>query len=334
MTARNVTKIQGERVGGASAVLLALLSSCIVQPKEARIPRVEDPRPAAVIATRNSEWKLAAHYWSQTLDNSSGEDVQACVEAATALRHLQDLEGEITMLQLGLEKDPHNADLLELKGDALVKLGFRRSAEACYERCLEEEPDRIPALCSLGHLRLLLDREMAAINPLQRALDLGCPKLSTRENLARAYRESGEPILAWALYTSRIQMDPPPSAEFIADAAGLALNPILLAQCPDATAVALVWLEGSLLREPNHTEANFQHGVLSESIGNTLDAIESYGHSVKTQPTFLPALTNLALLFAELGHEGPCREMVARSVELETDYDRRIALRELLVRFE
>ncbi len=334
MKRRNVTEIRGERLGGALSLFLLVLASCVGQPGTVQVPRVEDPRPAAVLATRNGEWPAAAHYWTEVLELSDGEDLEACLQAAHALRELKDLEAEINVLQRGLEVYPDNPDLLAFKGDALITLGFRRSAESCYERCLEEDPDRIPVLCALGHLRLLLDRETAAVTPLQRALDLGCEKMTTRENLANAYRNSGEPVRAWLLYSSRMQLEPLPNPEFIADAASLALHPMLAEKHPDATAVALVWLERSLSQEPNHTEANFQHGVLSEAIGNTFDAVESYGRAVKTQPTFLPALTNLALLFAELEHEGPCREMVARAVELESDYDRRIMLRELLGRFE
>jgi lipopolysaccharide biosynthesis regulator YciM len=98
--------------------------------------------------------------------------------------------------------------------------------------------------------------------------------------------------------------------------------------------VAIVWLEVSVGENPEHTAAYFQHGVLSEALGNHGEAIDSYRMSIYTDPNFLPALTNLALLYAELDREGPCREMVARAVELESNRQRRAALQQLLARFE
>ena len=334
MILKDETEIRVDRGATALSLLLVVLSSCLSQPRAVKVPRVKNPRPAAVQASLAGEWVPAAHYWREVFELSKGTDLRACLESAQAMSNLKDYEGASNILQLGLDEYPNNPDLLACKGDALVALGFRRSAEACYERCLEVSPNRIPVLCALGHLRLTLDRETAAVGPLQRALDLGCDKLSTRERLATAYRDSGRPAHAWVLYVSRMNLDPPASPEFVTEAACLALDPALLATHPDATAVALVWLECCLLLNPNHTEAHFQHGVLSEAIGNSLDAIDSYRRAIETQPSFLPALTNLALLFAELQHEGPCREMVARAVELESDHDRRIALWDLLGRFE
>lgn len=332
-----VKKVQVKRRGqgrGLLALSLLAFASCAGGRGVVRIPFARDPAVAAAQATQAGKWADAAHYWQLVFTRSNCEDIDACLEGGKAMLKLGDFEGASNLFRLGLEQEPRNADLLAFKGDALTQLGFRRSAEACYERCLAEEPDRVPVLCALGHLRLSLDRETSAIVPLQRAIDLGCDQLSTREHLAKAYNDSGEPLRAWPLYASRMSLDPPASPEFVAEAAVLSLNPKLLAKHPDATAVALIWIECSLLINPDHIGAHFQHGVISEALGNDLRAIASYQSALEIEPAFLPALTNLALLFAELEHEGLCRDMVARAVALESDHDRRIALWGLLEKFE
>ncbi len=316
------------------SLLAGCLGSCLVASKEERIPAVEDPLPAAIQATRNEQWARAAHYWKKVFLLSENKDSAACVEGARAMLNLGHPEAASDLLQLGLRENPHDIEMLVLKGDALVALGFRRSAEICYELCLQQEPNRIPILCALGKLRLSLDREASAVEPLQRALDLGCEDMETREQLARAYRDSGEPLRAWSLFVNRVSLEPPPSPEFVIEAAGLAMNPALLQERPDAVAVALVWLECSLQLHPNHTGAHFQHGVLSEALLNSDDAIHSYRRALETQPMYLPALTHLALLFAERDDEGLCREMVERALTLESSRERRAALRNLLAKFE
>ena len=323
---------------GTSKVLGVFLSlgavACQAGNRTPKAPPVDDPWNAAVQASEGEEWTKAAYYWNEVLSGPEGDNAEAYREAAFALRKMGDSERAAEVLQRGLDAEPNNPDLLELKAESLVDLGFRRSAEAYYERCLEQDPNRISALCGLGKLRLALDREMAATKPLQRAYDLGCDDPLLFEHLARAYHNSGEPIRAWHLFIDRMGRAPQPSPDLVAEAAVIALDPRLLAKHPDATAVALVWLESSMREHPEHTVVFFQHGVLSESLENHEDAIASYLHCAKTDPDFLPALTNLALLFAELEHEGPCREMVSRAVELESDRQRRRALQQLLARFE
>ena len=318
----------------AVAAVLAAVVACSSPRQVRKLPPGADPRSAAVEATLNQEWPEAAAYWDKVLTLSGEQDVVACKEAATALANLREWEGTLNILERCLDENPREADLLAMKGDALVELGFRRSAEACYERCLKFDPNRIAILCSLGHLRLELDRETAAVDPLQRALDLGCERMDTRERLAIAYRDSGKPIEAWMLFASRIGLEPAPTAEFIVQGAELSLNRTLLAEYPDATAIALVWLERSLLLHPQHTESLFQHGVISEQLENYEDAINSYKLAEASEPGFLPALTHLALLFAELDHEGPCREAVARAAQLESNNARRLALLNLLAKFD
>lgn len=310
------------------------LGACAGGPRSVSIPTVRDPRLAASQATQNGEWAQAAHYWQLVFEESEHEDLEACLESAIASQHLGALDDAINTIRCGLEEDGANPDLLALKGDVLVGLGFRRSAESCYERCLELEPDRIDVLCSLGHLRLSLDREQAAVVPLQLALDLGCDKLSTREHLAQAYRESGEPVRAWGLYVSRMDLEPLASSEFVLEAANLALNPKVSLAHPDSKALALLWLESSLSLEPGRTKLQFQRGVILEALCDEQAAVDSYRRAIEADPDFLPALTNLALLYADLGHEGPCREMVARSIAIEWNRGRRVALQQLLEQFE
>lgn len=321
---------------GALSIALAAMSlaACKARSGAPKVPPVDDPFRAAVQASQGEEWAKAAYYWNEVFVSANGKDTQACREAARALRHMGDAESASAMLQRGLDAEPNNPDLLELKAESLVVLGFRRSAEAYYERCLENDPNRISALCALGKLRLALDREAAAAIPLQRAYDLGCDDPVLFEHLALAYHNSGQPIRAWTLFTDRMGREPRPGPDLVAEAAMISLEPALLLKHPDATAVALVWLELCMKEHPEHTVIFFQHGVLSESLDNFEDAIASYRHAANTDPDFLPALTNLALLFAELEHEGPCREMVARAVELESNRARRKALQGLLAKFE
>ena len=204
---RTVKHVGTKRFENArSLALWALAASMFVGTPACKthttLPRAQyetDPLSAALRASREEDWGSAAQYWNEVFLQADGKNMRACLETARALKHLGDPESASNMLQLGLREDPDNPDLLEMKGDSLVELGFRRSAEACYERCLANDPDRIRVLCSLGCLRLSLDREEAALIPLQKAVDLGCDDPEILAELARAYRGTGQPVRAWKI---------------------------------------------------------------------------------------------------------------------------------------
>ena len=324
-----------------SLALWALAASMLVSTPACKthttLPRAQyetDPLSAALRASRDEDWDSAAQYWNEVFLQAEGKNMRACLETARALKHLGDPESASNMLQLGLREDPDNPDLLEMKGDSLVDLGFRRSAEACYERCLANDPDRIRVLVNLGCLRLSLDREEAALIPLQKAVDLGCDDPDVLSELARAYRGTGQPVRAWKIFRQRMEDAHSDCPQLASEIGSLVVEPRVVSSDPSARERALSWLERSLEQDPQATCAHFQSGVLKEELGDVEGAIECYRRAVETDPAFLPGLTNLALLYAARGEEEHCREMVTRAITLEDDRERRRALRRILDRFE
>ncbi|MBK7878688.1 MAG: tetratricopeptide repeat protein [Planctomycetes bacterium] len=331
----NPNPSRSERLLHCGVLALALLATAlpVACKSRSRLPRTmpvtKEMRVQAQQATELSKWDVAAQRWYSIFVDSGGKDREACAETARAMMHLNDPESALRVLQQGVESNPDAGDLYELQGDALVQQNFRRAAERCYVKATELDPKRASVWRALGRVRVELGYEGAAVNALQKAIDLGRDDFATWILLARAQVASGNPCGAFQAYVQAFQRgdgDP----ELYVDASTLYLDEIVRRAHKDAADCAQAWLERAIERHPDFTQAYFELGVLKEELGKKDEAVEHYRTAISKDPTFLPALRNLALLYFERKDPKNTREMVQRALKLEKDPECRKALENLL----
>lgn len=313
-------------------VALALAITACASPRRGNT----NPAPAradAEAATRLEDWSTAASLWHALFLADPDRPTAACREAARALFRLGDAESASHLLDLGLAAHPEDPDLLTLKGEALVAMGFRRAAEDCFERALSVEPRRVEALIALGRLRIDLGLEGSAVEPLQLAVDITGGDFDTWRLLAKAERESGMASKAYESWVKAFSMGPG-TVDDLVEAATLFLDESFLRDHPESGETMCLWLRTAAERDPQCIRAHFQLGVVSEEMGRREEAIEHYRRAVEIDPGCLMALTNLAILYADHRDEPNAREMVVRALALEQDGNRRRALQKLLEPFE
>ena len=296
------------------------------------LPAQTPAREDALAATRAEDWNKAASLWHALFFADPDRSAEACREASRALIRLKDSESATHLLDQGLAAHPEDPDLLTLKGEALVALGYRRAAEDCFERALRVDPRRVDALISLGRLRIDLGLESSAVEPLQRAVDLTGGDYDTWRLLAKAELESGQAPKAYQSWVKAFSMGPG-TVDDLVEAATLFLDESYHRAHPEVSQQMCAWLRTAAERDPQCIRAHFQLGVMAEEMGHREEAIEHYRRAVELDPGCLMALTNLAILYSHHGDEPNAREMVVRALALEQDGNRRRALQKLLEPF-
>lgn len=291
-----------------------------------------NPREAAQVAMQAGDWGRAAERWYAVFLRDR-DAVEPCAMTARSLLRTHDADSASHVLDLGLAVHPDDPDLCELKGDALVELGFRRPAEEYYLRALKQDAKRASALYALAKLRMDLGWETAALSPLEQAIEITGGNSECWYMLAKARRSAGNPCGAFEAYEKAFASDYG-SVDALVAASTLPITDTLRRAHPDAARVMADWLERAVKREPQCTEAHFMLGVLSEEMGKKDEAIVHYRRAVETDPACLMSLRNLAVLYALMGDEQNTREIVDRALKLEIDVERRKALQRLLESLE
>lgn len=323
---------------------LFFIAACALVPLSAcrstsRLPKASpvttQMRTDAEAATQLEQWDRAAQLWWSIYCGSGRRDTTACAQSARAMMHMNDAESALKVIEQGLSLTPHSAELHELKGDALVQQNFRRAAEACYAESARLDPARASAWRALGRTRIELGYEAAAVEPLRKAIERGDETYGTWSLLARAYDASGDPCAAFQAYTHAFRLAPGEPAQLLR-ASMLYLNDTVRRTNEQAAPCCEDWLERAIELRANlnppqpFPEGHFELGVLKERQGQKDAAIAHYRRALVDDKNFLPALRNLALLYAQRGDEEHAVEMAQRALELEKDGDRRKALLRLL----
>lgn len=318
---------------GAVALILALAALPGCHTSRPRSTQVRTTLAQAEAATRAGDWKAAADRWHSIFLDDPTRPVRPCVETARALLNLGDAESAANLLDLGLANHPNDPDLLETKGEALVKLGFRRAAGDSFQKALDVDPRRAGALLALGRLKVDLGLESEAIAPLKQAIAITGGDFEAWRLLAKAGRASGNPRAAYEAWLEAFARGEG-SVDDLVEGATLFVDESFRRAHPGAGTQMLAWLRKAVERDPQCTRAHFQLGLISEEMGRRDEAIQHYRRAVEIDPGCLMALTNLAILYAALGDEGHTREMVGRALAIEPDGERRKALQKLLEPFE
>lgn len=311
---------------------LALLGGCQAVNQGPSRDAVADPNQAAD-ATARRDWRDAADRWYAVYLANQGKGAKPIVETARAMLMLEDTESANNMIDIGLRDHPDDADVLEMKADILVAMGFRRPAENYYQRVVEGEPKRTSALLALGRTRIQLGLGASAVAPLQEFVRLHGGDFESYGLLARALRGAGDPCGSYVAWTKAFAHPGGGEADILT-ASELCMDADVLRMHPDSPAICRGWLERAVALDPQSTRAHFQLGLLYEDAHAYDTAIEHYRRAVETDPACLMALTNLAVLYSARGDEPRTREMVQRALQLEQDQDRRRGLARLLEPFE
>lgn len=290
------------------------------------MPVTKEMRAQAEQATELGKWDVAAQRWYSIFVGSEHQDAQACAESARAMMRMGDAESALHVLRAGVAKNPDVAELHELQGDALVQQNFRRAAEHRYEEAVKTDPKRASAWRGLGSVRVGLGYEGAAVQPLERAIELGKNDLTTWILLARARNASGDPCGAYQAYVEAFRRGEGTPDQLV-EASTLYLVDAVRRAHVACAEECKGWLQRALEIDPNCVQAHFELGVLEEELGNVDEAIRHYRAAGQD---CLPAIRNLALLYADRRDEPNTRAMVERALKLEKDPDRRKALQHLL----
>jgi len=288
-----------------------------------------DVYESAEQATAQADWDEAAGLWYRLHLAEGVKREQTYVEAARAFHANGDSEGACALIRRGLRDFPRSESLYDLHSHILEDCGFSRAAERSYAELVRIAPNHLDGLIGLGRVRMDLDLERAAEEPLRRAVALDHACLEPQMHLARVRQTRGDPVGAYGWYTSAIQLgarDP----LFLLDAAGVADEEVVVQADPAAREKALVWLDLILAVEPQVTLAHFLRGTHLEALGRQDEATLSYLRAVETDPSCLSALTRLAWIFADEGDSVRTREFVGRALEIEEDPTRREELEKLL----
>lgn len=238
------------------------------QPQRARAVETSTVNDAWT-ATREGDWDVAAARWELVLEAGGGADPIACREAAKALLAAGDAERALEVVDMGLERSPADPALLACHGNVLDALGFTRAAERSFEDALVLAPDDVAVLRTLGRVRLDLDRANAALEPLERCLELGAGDTRTKLLYARALACSGQLERALTLFGEALAAEDVAAPDFV-EAAGLMLA------ADGCRATSRAWLERAIELEPEHADAHFYLGVVLAAGGDDTAALQSW----------------------------------------------------------
>jgi tetratricopeptide (TPR) repeat protein len=241
---------------------------------------------------------------------------------------LDDAESARGVVELGLRRDPGHPDLLEMQGNVLARLGFRRAAEASYQDALEVDPDRRETLLELARVQLDLDRAGAALEPLERRIELGASDPETFVLYGRALTICGRYPEAFSAFDRAFVLGLDEPRCLVAGAA-LYLDPGLRND-PDANERAVHWLLRAVYRDPQLTTAHYYLGLLHEDAGRDGQALMRYRRAAESDPSHAPSLYRMAVLYAKAGETERAQESARRALEFERDPARRKELEALL----
>lgn len=270
------------RVGTlVSAGLCCLVAACVVAPSS--------PQRSFAGNIESAAGGEAEHLQKLFL-RSGGQDPTACRTAARALIDAGQPEGALEVLELGLESAPGDANLLETQGDALDRAGFRRAAERSFEDSLRAAPDRVSALRSLGRVRLALNRSTAALEPLERCIELGASDTDTYLLLAQALACTGSRQAAFENFAAAFSGRDASATDLVTAAA------LMLDDCGSKgkRPTLEAWLDRALELEPKHAQAHYYLGVVHADGQDHTAALQSWRRTVALDPGHVQALEALA----------------------------------------
>lgn len=304
----------------AGGLALALLAIGCFSPLR-RVKSVDE----IGLAPSGERWEVAAQRWSDEFERGGG--VEACVEGTRALLVLGRNDDANTLINRGLKRHPGDLDLLEMKGNVLEAIGFRRAAEGYYDQVLELDPERRSTLFARARLRLELGLATAARADIERCLKGGQRDAELWLLYGRALAAMQRTRLAFDSFTRAFDLGSQDGARMVT-AASLYFEG-LEPRTPRDRDLATAWLQRAVALDPTDTRALYLLGAIHEERAELGAAIECYAKAVARDPVHLSSLARLAELHAARGEGDRAAEFARRALELEKRESRRKRLEEL-----
>lgn len=285
---------------------------------------------AAQRASAMEDWAEAAGLWSEiALRAEAGGVSEPCCRAAEAFIALRDLESAQGIVDLGLDRLPEDADLLETKARILVLGGFRRAGAEFYARAVQVDSDRSSAHRELGRLRLELGQERAAVDALDQCIRLGIADSEVYGMRAMAHRAQRHWGRAVADYRAAYELGLD-NLEMLVAAGSLYLVPELRGIDASTEEAARRCLERAVSIDPQCTRGHLILGILNQDQGKHSLAMQHFRRAVETDPGDVKALASLARLHGELDERGKARHIAALAFEQDPDDETRRQLETML----
>lgn len=297
------------------ALALCVAAAC-------KAPVVRTQRDAALQATADRDWKLAARLWRAEFEAGGAGTLEACLEAARAELARGEPEVARELLDRGLESFAQEASLWEERGNVLEVLGFRRAAEHSLTRALELEPGRLSALLQRAEIRLELGLASAARRDLEACLQQGLDESRVWIAYARSLTDLGQARSAFDAYARGFERGPVEDAALLGAAALYLGGELRPASERDRELVA-AWLGIVAARSPRIVYAHHGLGLVALERGELPAAEANFERALAANPAHLPSLEQLARLAYERGDLPRADTLARRALEIETNPVRR-----------
>jgi Tfp pilus assembly protein PilF len=305
-------------------LLVLLLASCSTASRTAeRAERSAEERGGP----QSAIWRAARLAEERFHEGGDGAS-EACCAAALAYLEVDASERALALLDEGLKLDPTHPELLEVRGNALERQGFRRAAEASYSAALTLDPARSSARVARAHLRLALGLAQGARSDFELALSGGADAPETWLGYAQALAGTGEPRRAFDAFAQAFARGSADAPHRIA-AARLLIDGHVRPRRPADEEQAATWLIDAQALAPKDGEASVLLAALHEQRGELEAARSALERALAAEPESQEAWVALARVCESRG-DGECAADAARhALERERDPTRRAWLAEL-----
>ena len=220
-------------------------------------------------------------------------DAETYTDLGDALERLDRVEEAAASYRQALAIDPDHVTALNNLGNALQALGRLDEAVASYRRALMIEPDFAEIQSNLGNALRVLGRLEEAEESLRRAIAAEPDYAMAYSNLGVVLLRQGKADEAVAAFRTAIDLDP--GAAMTHNKLGDALK--RSGDFEDAAAA----FRHAIELELDTAEVHSNLGVVLRDMARYDEAEASLEHALRIDPGYLPAKTNLALLWLVLG---------------------------------
>lgn len=203
----------------------------------------------------------------------------------------------------GQERREEAAEVLGNLGAGLLEAGRHGDAADVLGEAAELDPSSARYQALLGKAHLFAQEHLAAVAPLERALELGDRSQPTRLYLAAAFWETGRAGEAEAIYRRLAEESP---GAFLAVHQ---LGRLLLWQGRAAEAVP--WLERAAGQRPAAADVAHDLARALDEAGEADEALAAYRRAIELSPGNFKAHYGLALLLSRRGESDAAREEMA-----------------------
>ena len=237
-------------------------------------------------------WRNNFTLWTHCLAVCADNDL-AHYNLGTALLLKGSVDEAITHFQIGLQRQPSNAKVLNNLGIALLRKGRVDEAIAQYQKALEINPNYAEAQNDLGLALLQKGRVDEAIAQYQKALQLKPDLADAYGNLGNALLQKGETAEAIAQYEKALEVRPDLAK------AHYNLGTVLLQQGKVDEAIA--HFQTALQIKPDYAEAYGNLGTALLQKGKVDEAIAQYRKALQIKFDNAEAHNNLGTALLQKG---------------------------------